>query len=335
MFNIRTLKNIFVVLVIIIFFFFLFSQGHIYQKEELEYGITFSQKQAQDLGFAWQAVYLAILNDLGVKKIRLPAYWNEIESASGQYYWDDLDWQLEQASKVQAEIVLAVGGRLPRWPECYFPDWTNGLTKVQREEAILEYIKKVVERYKSQEEITAWQVENEPFLAHFGDCPTLDSKFLDKEIALVRSLDSRPIIITDSGELSVWIPAARRADIFGTTMYSDTYSKIFKSYIHYPITPGFFRLKKNLAKIFAHPKEWLVIELQAEPWGPQPYQDLSQAERDRTMNLEKFREIIEFARQAGFRQFYLWGAEWWYWEKEKNNNPAIWEEARMLFNKSY
>ena len=320
----------FIVLIIILFTVFLLSRGHVYEKDELAYGVTFSKIQAIELGLDWQAAYLAILSDLGVKKIRLPAYWSEIEPADGEYFWDDLDWQIRQASKAGTDIILAVGGRLPRWPECHFPDWADKLTTSAREQKILEYIEKVVLRYIGEEAIIAWQVENEPFLSHFGDCPRFKAKFLDREIALARSLDDRPIVVTDSGELSIWVPAARRADIFGTTMYRDTYSKQLKRYIHYPITPGFFRLKKNLARLFARPDKWVVIELQAEPWGPVPYQEMTKAERDRTMNLKKFREILEFGRQAGFREFYLWGAEWWYWERARGE-PEMWDEARALF----
>jgi hypothetical protein len=328
--NLNIIIKIIVYIIIVLFLIFLLSRGHIYPKEELEYGITFSKKQAEELGLDWQEAYIAIF-DLGAKKMRLPAYWSEIEPTSGQFGWDDLDWQLEQARKRGVEVILAVGGRLPRWPECHFPDWAENLTKEQREQKILEYIEKVVLRYIGEDSIVAWQVENEPFLSHFGDCPEFSSKFLDKEIALVRSFDDRPIVLTDSGELSIWMPAARRADIFGTTMYRDTYSKVFKRYIHYPIRPGFFRFKKNIAAFFTHPEKWIVIELQAEPWGPIPYQNLSKEERGRTMDLEKFRKIIEFSSQTGFKEFYLWGAEWWYWEKTVNGDESLWNEAKKLF----
>lgn len=331
--RLRRYIKIFIVLIIILFGVFLLSRGHIYGKDELAYGVTFSKIQAEELGLDWQAVYLAILSDLGVKKIRLPAYWSEIEPIPDEYNWDDLDWQIKQADKIGVEVILAVGGRLPRWPECHFPDWAQKLTASEREQKILDYIEKVILRYIGEKNIIAWQIENEPFLSHFGDCPEFKAKFLDQEIALVRSFDDRPIVVTDSGELSIWLPAARRADIFGTTMYRDTYSKALKRYIHYPITPGFFRFKKNLARLFAHPDKWIVIELQAEPWGPEPYQKLTKTERDRTMNLKKFRKILEFGRQAGFREFYLWGAEWWYWERVVNNDDRLWLEAKSLFNK--
>ncbi len=327
----KTYKRLIFLTTVIIFFILIFSLSYIYAPDEIQYGITFSAKQAKDLGLNWQETYLAILDDLGVRRLRLAAYWDEIEPSPGKFVWDELDWQIKEANKRQASIILAVGARLPRWPECHIPDWAQNLPKEKREQEILIYLRNVIERYKNNKNIIAWQVENEPFLVNFGECPEFDKKFLDQEIALVKNLDSRPVIITDSGELSTWVPAAKRADIFGTTMYRDTYSRHLRMYIHYPIEPGFFRFKRNITRLFAYPQDWVVIELQAEPWGPVPFQYLSSAERTKTMNLEKFREIIDFSRQTGFREFYLWGAEWWYWEKNKQNNPELWEEAKKLF----
>ncbi|OGF25701.1 hypothetical protein A2303_06900 [Candidatus Falkowbacteria bacterium RIFOXYB2_FULL_47_14] len=327
----RILKKIFIALIVFLFIVFILSRGRVYGRTELEYGVTFSKKQALTLNLDWRKLYSDVLGDLGVRRLRLPAYWDEIENFDGQYDWTDLDWQIDEAEKAGAEVILAVGGRLPRWPECHFPVWAKALPKAEREARILSYLEKTILRYLDRDIIVAWQVENEPFLSHFGDCPKLDESFLDKELALVKKYDDRPIVVSDSGELSIWIPAARRADIFGTTMYRDTYSEHLKRYIHYPITPGFFRLKKNLAGLFAHPEKWIVIELQAEPWTPVPYHLATQEERDRTMNLQKFREILEFSRQSGFREFYLWGVEWWYWEKTINNNDDLWNEARGLF----
>lgn len=324
-------KKTAVFIIVVFAFFFALSFGKIYEKSEVEYGVTFSKKQAIDLGLDWQETYLAMFDDLGVEKIRLAAYWDEVEPREGEFFWQDLDWQLSEAQKRGAEVILGVGVRLPRWPECHSPDWAESLSKQEREDEILEYIKKTVNRYKGNTAIKLWQVENEPFLKHFGECPEPDADFLDTEISLVRSLDKRQIVVTDSGELSVWVPAAKRADIFGTTMYRKTYSDLLNSYVSYPIEPSFFRVKKNLADIFAEPEKWIVIELQAEPWGPVPFQELSAEERSKTMDLDKFREMIEFSRQAGFQEFYLWGVEWWYWEAKTQGNPGLWREARSLF----
>ena len=327
----KNLKILITIIIIIFFLAFLLSRGYIYKKEELQYGVTFSQKQAIDLGLNWQETYLAIFQDLGVKKIRLSAYWDEIEKTKDEYFTNDLDWQIKIASENNAKIILAVGNRLPRWPECHTPEWVNKLNKQEKEKKLLEYIEFVITKYKNNLNITNWQIENEPFLPHFGKCPEPDANLLNKEITLAKKLDNRKIIITDSGELSLWIPAAKRANIFGTTMYRDTYSEKLKRYIHYPIEPGFFRFKKNITRLFANPSKWLVIELQAEPWGPKPFQYLSKAERDKTMNLKKFKEIIEFSSKTGFKEFYLWGVEWWYWEKTIQQDDSLWKEAKKLY----
>lgn len=328
----KIFKKIIVVLVVIIFFAFILSQGKVYKKPELSYGVTFAKSYAESLGLDWKKTFTESLDDLGVRKFRIPAFWDEIQGTDQDNYdYSALDWQIDEAGKRGAAIILAVGYRLPRWPECHLPGWANNLSQEEKQQATLKYLEKTIERYKDKDQIMAWQVENEPFLTLFGQCPQFDPNFLDKEIALVKKLDSRPIIVTDSGELSLWAPAASRADIFGTSIYLNTYSEHFKSYIHYPIAPGFFRFKKNIVSFFAHPKDWIVIEMQAEPWGPISVMQLSEKDRMKTMDIKKFRNILEFGRQAGFKDFYLWGVEWWAYEKEIKNDPAFWNEAKTLF----
>jgi len=43
-------------------------------------GVTFSWKYSEELGLDWREVYTAMLDDLGVRKVRLPAYWDHIEA---------------------------------------------------------------------------------------------------------------------------------------------------------------------------------------------------------------------------------------------------------------
>jgi hypothetical protein len=317
----------------ILFAILILSHGPNYSEKKTEFGVTFSGKKARELGLDWKETYKKALSEIGIKKIRLPAYWDEVEPSKDQYRWQDLDWQLEQAEKNDAQVILAIGKRLPRWPECHFPNWTKDMERSEWEKELLSYIEKTINRYKNNKNIIAWQIENEPYLSeYFGECPELNTDLLDEEISLAKELDSRPIVVTDSGELSLWAPAAGRADIFGTTMYKRTYSQALDSYVTYPIGPGFFHFKKNVADMFAEPDKWIVIELQAEPWGAEPYHNLTEEERDRTMSLQKFREMIKFARRSGFNELYLWGVEYWYWEKVKNNNPEYWEEAKKIYN---
>lgn len=195
-------------------------------------------------------------------------------------------------------------------------------------------MEKTVERYREHPEITTWQVENEPFLTFFGECPEFRRGFLDEEIAFVRELDpSRPILLTDSGELSTWYPAAKRGDIFGTTMYR----KIHKpgiGYYTYPIGPNFFRFKEKVVRLLTDQDHFIVIELQAEPWASGWVGDVSLEEQFRTMDERQLRDIVTYAKRVRFPEIYLWGAEWWYWLKEKKDYPAVWETAREVFRES-
>lgn len=299
--------------------------------ENIGWGVNFSQKQAGDLGTDWREVYLALLDDLGARKIKLATYWSLIESSEGKYNFDDLDWQIEEARKRDAKMILVVGMKTPRWPECHVPDWAKNMPKKSQQEKVLAFLKETVNRYKGNQTIWAWQVENEPFFP-FGECPWKDKNFLKKEINLVKSLDSqkRPVIVSETGEFSLWLKTARLADIVGVTMYRGAWFEFFNAYIQYPFPPVFYwRKAQAVEKLFN--KSVICVELQAEPWGSKLLQDVSLEEQQKTMDLRKFKENIDFARNTGLSEFYLWGAEWWYWLKEKQNQPEIWNEAEKLF----
>ena len=207
----------------------------------------------------------------------------------------------------------------------------RNLTKEEQQERILKLIEKTILNHQGSASIVAWQVENEPFFP-FGECPWVDKNFLKKEIDLVKSLDDkgRPVVISDSGEGSFWIKVAQLGDIVGTSIYKRAWFSQIGIYVHYPFPPTFYWRKAQIIKKLLN-KEVICVELQTEPWGPKLLYDSPIEEQEKTMNLEQFQKNVEFAKRTGFSQFYLWGAEWWYWLKTKQNNPEIWNEARKLF----
>lgn len=319
---------IFLIVIFLLGFYFLRQPEGV--SSEISWGAAFSKPFTEKLGLDWQETYLAILDDLGVKKLRIPLYWPDIEPEENQYFFDDYDWLIKEAEKRGVQIILVLGRRLPRWPECHIPDWARSLDEKSQQVKILDLIKEVVERYKEKPSISTWQVENEPFLK-FGKCPPLDVNFLEKEIFLVRSLDpSRKIIITDGGEFGLWLRAAKRADIFGTTIYRIVWSK-FIGYFKYPLLPRFFWLKANFLHLFYPQKQIIVSELQTEPWGPKLIYQTTPEEHFKSMNFEQFLENIAYAKKVGFPEVYLWGTEWWYWLKEKYNIADFWQKAKELF----
>ena len=301
--------------------------------EEITWGVNFSQKHARDLGLDWKETYLALLDDLGIRNIKLITHWDLIEPEKDKYSFEDLDWKISEAEKRGAKILLVIGMKTGRWPECHEPNWVrNQKSKIKNQKSLLEYIEKIVNRYKNNETIWAWQVENEPFFP-FGECPWMtDKKFLKEEIKLVKSLDNkkRPIVISDSGEVSFWIRTALLGDIVGITIYRKVWFTELRTYLHHFVPPIFYWRKAQIINKFFN-KEVICVELQAEPWGPKLLYDSPLAEQEKTMNLEQFRYNMEFAKKTGFDTFYLWGGEWWFWLKEKHNQPEIWQEAKKLF----
>ncbi len=297
--------------------------------EKVPLGVTFSYRYAQDIGLDWQKAYLATIDDLQVKKIRIPVYWDWIEKKEGEYDFADLDWQLDQARQRGVEVILAIGQKVPRWPECFVPEWA-GNDDAKRKESLLKLLEVIVNRYKNHSAVAIWQVENEPFL-DFGICPEFDSDLLDEEIETVKKNDSQKgIMVTDSGELSIWLRAAKRGDYFGTTMYREVYTNRF-GFWKYPIGPNFFRFKKALVSMIVGQDDFVVIELQGEPWLKGWTTNFSLEEQLESMNAQKLKENIEFAQKTKMAEIYVWGVEWWYWLKENQNYPEVWEQAKKLY----
>src|SRR3990167_6521551 len=116
------------------------------QAKEIKWGVNFSQKHATNFGLDWKETYLAFLDDLGVKKLKVAAHWDLIEPEEGNFQFGDLDWQVEEAQKKGAKILLAIGGKTPRWPECHFPEFVKNLKKEEQQEKILGMLEKIVLR---------------------------------------------------------------------------------------------------------------------------------------------------------------------------------------------
>jgi len=317
-----------VVLLITSLYFLSFSRP-------MNWGVTFSSAYAKDeLGLDWKEVYLALLDDLRVDHLRLPAYWNQIEKVKGQYDFSYLDWQIDEAVKRNVKIVLVVGRRLPRWPECHDPSWISGMNPVEVDQKLMEFVGTVTRRYAGNKQIIYFQVENEPYLTTFGICPKPDTSVLKEEIELVKKLTGKPVLVTDSGELSTWWPISHSGgDILGTTLYRVVYNPTV-GYFRWFTPPFFYWARVQLIEKISPLKRVIVAELQAESWhkAGENLATMTPAELNLSMSINQFRENISFTRRAGFDEAYLWGVEWWYLMKSQKNDPSYWNEAKKLWN---
>ena len=304
-------------LIIVLAGSFLFEKTYSFPKS-IKYGVTFSPKFASELNLDWKETYIKVLDDLKVKNLRIPTYWDDDLSK--------VDFMLAEAEKRQVKVILTLGMRQPRWPECHIPSWAKSLPIKDKQQKVLEYIVTVVQKYDDDSSIEYWQVENEPLLGVFGQCDKIDEKFLTSEVELVRSLSKKKIIVTDSGELGFWVTPMRLSDTFGTTLYRKVYNQ-FIGYTSYPILPYLYNIKSKLVG----GKNTIIIELQAEPWSPDNSLALTDVEKQTEIfSVNDFKDNIEYAKKTGFDTAYLLGVEWWYF-MPKNGHPEYLEYAKTLF----
>ncbi|MBT6401396.1 hypothetical protein HN803_00645 [candidate division WWE3 bacterium] len=306
-------------------------------QENINYGITFSNKYAEDIGLNWKDTYIQIVDDLGIDNLRLVAYWEDIEVVRDEYDFSDIEWQLAEAEKRDIPVILTIGKKVPRYPECFPPAWWREIEDEEvRNAELLEYIGVAVKELQGYTTIDKWQVENEPFFP-FGHCPfDIEYNMVKREVDVVRALDDRPIIIQDSGEGGYWYPTFALGDYLAISMYRQIWYDFWGAlggnsiYFKYPLAHWTYKIKADITQV---PYQRIVVtELQGEPWGPAITTELSQSEKDKTMSREIFIGTLSYAQQAGFKDIYIWGAEWWLWEKDVNDNPFFWDTIKALVN---
>ncbi len=300
---------------------------------EITYGVTFSPQYTQSLGLEWEKTYIQVLDELKVRRLRIPTYWEVTEPQQGDFNFSEIDFMLNEAKKRDASVLLVVGLKQPRWPECHIPGWVLNKDAQTRQSLLLNYIEKTVQRYKDHPSVWGYQVENEPFV-NFGEgCMSQSVQFLKQEVETVKKIDpAKPVIMTDAGEKGLPLRTMKLSDIFGTTVYRVVHNNI-TGYIKYPHPALFYRLKSDLTRRYFAPnnQKTILVEMQAEPWSPVSLDKLPFDNQRDIFSLEDFKNYINFTQRIGFTDVYLWGVEWWYFAKLQGD-PSYWEYSKTLFS---
>ncbi len=325
----RGLKIIFIVLGI----FFLIGINFWYlstlKNENIIWGASFSPEYTRYLGLDVKETYKIILDDWKFRYLRLTARWDSIESQKGKFDFTELDYLMSEAGKRNVKVILALGQKTPRWPECNVPDWSEKLSDAEYFSALNNFLTNVTQRYANNPTLEIWQVENEPFLAFGKTCRQLDSAKLQTEITTVKNLDkNHPVLVTDSGELSWWSKTAKAGDLFGTTVYRIVWNKDIGYFAYNWLPASAYRAR---ASWYGRDlKQTYVAELQAEPWvADHTISDNNVDEQFKSMDLDRIKNNMDFAKQTGFSRAYLWGVEWWYWLKV-HGYPDVYDYAKNL-----
>lgn len=300
-----------------------------------QFGITWAQPYAESLGLNSQAGLIAALDDLGVRKFRIPAYWTTVEANRGNFQFKLIEEQLDEIAKRGGSAIVSLGARQPRWPECWVPDWAKGLSEAERAEVQITYVRRTFEHFSDHPAVAGWQVENEPTLTWFMTCPGLTNELVRNELNLVRRLEledrpqnRRPIIITYSGELSPWTTFAGASDQVGISIYRVVRNRWLGIIRYWYFPANFYNYRARIANHKA--PNVIVTEFQMEPWTLGPLPNTPLAEQLETFDIDQMKTNLSFVEQLDFNMTYFWGAEWWYWMKEKQGRPEFWDLAKTI-----
>lgn len=285
-----------------------------------QFGVSFSVKQCRSFGIDPKATLDWLIQTMGFRRFRLMSYWNEHEKEQGKYDFTSLDWQIKKVAEAGGIITLCLGARQPRWPENHWPEWAWELSKQDREQALLAYIRTVVECYKTVRPIQSYQLENEALLAAFGERPEVDRQRLRQEYQLVKQLDPhRPIAMSTS--TSWGIPLRKPIpDIIGFSYYRIVHGKRgYSKALHGPLL---HRTRKRLIALLQR-KPVFIHELQLEPWGPTAIWKMPIEEQDKSMSTAHIHKNMQLAKRTKLYPIDLWGGEWWYWRRTQHNDATV------------
>lgn len=304
----------------------------------LTLGASFIPKYAEGFGLDPKETLDAMINDLGIKHIRMVSYWEDIEKQPGVFDFSQLDWEFAKANAGGAKISLAIGLRQPRWPECHSPAWADVRSdNVKVWQPKLEaFIAQVVNRYKSNPALDSYQLENEFFLGAFGECTDFSRSRLISEYNLVKSLDPSHTLIVSRSNNALGLPIGQPTpNLFGVSVYKRVWdATITHRYFEYPFPAWFYASLAGAGKILTG-KDMIIHELQAEPWPPHAeIVNTSTAELNKSLDAKRLQDRFSYGEATGIRTIYLWGTEEWYYMKVKRNDPSLWNVAKQEFSQA-
>jgi hypothetical protein len=300
-------------------------------------GVSFIPDYAQYLGVDPQANFDALLQ-IGVRNFRLVSYWGDIEPQQGQYDFSQLDWEFAKAKTAHAHIILTVGLRQPRWPECHQPSWVDTSQPLQTWHPQLEqFMTKVINRYKDNPSLQSYQLENEYFLKGFGTSTNFSRSRLVSEYNLVRHLDPHHhIIIPRSNNALGWPVGAPTPDEYSISIYRRVWdATLTKRYLEYPFPSWFYGFTAGWQKLRTG-RNMIVGEFQAEPWPPhgQTIPETPLIEQNKSFNAQRFESEVGYIKRTGMRSVYFWGAEYWYYRLVVLHDPSVWNVAKQEFSQN-
>ena len=226
---------------------------HSQANKPLEQGVSFIPDYAQSLGLDPQKTMDALLG-INVRHFRLTSYWSDMEQTPGHYDFSQLDWEFKKAEAKHAKIILTVGLRQPRWPECHAPGWVDLNQPANHWQPQLEtYMQAVINRYKDSPSLDSYQLENEYFLKGFGICPpsTMTRQRLVSEYNLVKKTDPHHPVVIGRSNNSIGLPLGQpQPDEFSVSVYKRVWDAgVTHRYLEYPYPAWYYGFLAGLQQM--------------------------------------------------------------------------------------
>ena len=313
-----------------------------------QFGISYSCGQARYLlgpNADCAATLAAILEGLGARHVRLSLYWNEVEPRPHVFDFSQTDALIAVARAHGADVLLTLGIKAQRYPEVYLPSWLANTATLPEgavldhipgvHDAALAFIDAAVAHYAGDATVTAWQVENEPFIKNFEtiDGWTVSPQMTAAEAAAVRRDDPlrRPIVVTHSAWTvydQAWKQALSLGDVLGENVFTKkAWVRPWWYFFPYHIGPFAPDLPGQAALARREGKLLWITELQAEPEEQRALPQTLNGNAD-SLTPQNFVATLRLARRSGATRVYLWGAEWLYAVRATPRGALLWNEAR-------
>lgn len=320
--------------------------------DPVQVGTSFSPRHATFLGLEWQDAYRR-LEAMHFKVIRLSAYWDQVDAEG----YGTLDWLLAESQATGQPVILSVGMKGVGWPEFYIPHQFQPRTEDGADvgqdpvlrAATLDFVRTSVDRYRGNSALVGWQVENEPLNPAGPHRWHIGRQLLELEVAAVKAMDSRPLIINVFGHFNMLFDHASnrsgfdlkallgfesdtaeaqslgvlgRGDILGLDLYTEIgYRFLGQDGVSHAGSDWAAKAGHWRRVALNQGKRAWVTEAQAEPWEA----SLNMYGDPRSTTADDILDRFARIRAQGFGTILLWGAEYWLWRVD--NGDSSWLDA--------
>ncbi len=288
-----------------------------------------------------------ILRGVGAKHVRIAVEWSQVELSPGVYDFRLIDALLAEADRSGAKVLLGVGVKAQRHPEFYIPDWVISKTELTRNHEIdrdpylreqaLAMVAAVVRHVADSPAIEAWSADNEPYVPSLrAQDWQLSRDFVRLEFAAIRANDPQARIISINHAQHFvfdrrWKNALADGEALAASFYPfRNYEILGRNYVVPiaelgPIAPNY---AAQARAAHAAGKPFWLTEMQAEPWVDEDLRLVGPANPSPNLTVANFHKNIEYARRSGADRVYLWGSEWWLFERQHYGDSTWWDLAR-------